>query len=152
MPTISRVAAAPQGNPITRPVSASTSVSRKIIHCTTLRCAPKAKGHINRLKAIKRQMYGRAGFDLLKARVGSRTRRLTCAPKVRKILYFMDIAPNLIRRFGEYVTFLRNLGLKPPFRWIAGFEGISKMTLEFPPPARFFPVWKRPHLYERYGF
>jgi transposase len=27
------------------------------------------EGHINRLKAIKRQMYGRAGFDLLKARV-----------------------------------------------------------------------------------
>jgi transposase len=26
-------------------------------------------GHINRLKAIKRQMYGRAGFELLKARV-----------------------------------------------------------------------------------
>ena len=28
-----------------------------------------AEGHINRLKVIKRQMYGRAGFDLLKARV-----------------------------------------------------------------------------------
>jgi transposase len=27
------------------------------------------EGHINRLKAIKRQMYGRAGFPLLKARV-----------------------------------------------------------------------------------
>jgi transposase len=27
------------------------------------------EGHVNRLKAIKRQMYGRAGFDLLKARV-----------------------------------------------------------------------------------
>ena len=27
------------------------------------------EGHINRLKMIKRQMYGRAGFDLLKARV-----------------------------------------------------------------------------------
>ena len=27
------------------------------------------EGHINRLKAIKRQMYGRAGFELLKARV-----------------------------------------------------------------------------------
>jgi transposase len=27
------------------------------------------EGRINRLKAIKRQMYGRAGFDLLKARV-----------------------------------------------------------------------------------
>lgn len=27
------------------------------------------EGHINRLKVIKRQMYGRAGFQLLKARV-----------------------------------------------------------------------------------
>jgi hypothetical protein len=27
------------------------------------------EGHINRLKAIKRQIYGRAGFELLKARV-----------------------------------------------------------------------------------
>ena len=27
------------------------------------------EGHINRLKVIKRQMYGRASFDLLKARV-----------------------------------------------------------------------------------
>jgi transposase len=27
------------------------------------------EGHVNRLKMIKRQMYGRAGFDLLKARV-----------------------------------------------------------------------------------
>ena len=27
------------------------------------------EGHINRLKMIKRQMYGRAGFELLKARV-----------------------------------------------------------------------------------
>jgi len=27
------------------------------------------EGHINRLKIIKRQMYGRAGFTLLKARV-----------------------------------------------------------------------------------
>jgi len=27
------------------------------------------EGQINRLKMIKRQMYGRAGFELLKARV-----------------------------------------------------------------------------------
>ena len=27
------------------------------------------EGHVNRLKTIKRQMYGRAGFDLLRARV-----------------------------------------------------------------------------------
>jgi transposase len=27
------------------------------------------EGHINRLKTLKRQMYGRAGFELLRARV-----------------------------------------------------------------------------------
>ena len=27
------------------------------------------EGHVNRLKTIQRQMYGRAGFGLLKARV-----------------------------------------------------------------------------------
>jgi transposase len=27
------------------------------------------EGHVNRLKVIKRQMYGRGGFGLLKARV-----------------------------------------------------------------------------------
>src|SRR5215475_12087680 len=27
------------------------------------------EGHINRLKAVKRQMYGRAGFELLRLRV-----------------------------------------------------------------------------------
>ena len=29
----------------------------------------QVEGQINRLKMIKRQMYGRAGFDLLRARV-----------------------------------------------------------------------------------
>lgn len=29
----------------------------------------QVEGHVNRLKMIKRQMYGRANFDLLKARV-----------------------------------------------------------------------------------
>ena len=29
----------------------------------------KVEGHVNRLKVIKRQMYGRAGFKLLRARV-----------------------------------------------------------------------------------
>jgi transposase len=31
------------------------------------------EGHVNRLKTIKRQMYGRAGFALLKARIVNRT-------------------------------------------------------------------------------
>ena len=36
------------------------------------------EGHVNRLKTIKRQMYGRAGFMLLRARV------LNAAPRVRE--------------------------------------------------------------------
>jgi hypothetical protein len=33
------------------------------------RSAGQVEGHVNRLKLIKRAGYGRAGFDLLKARV-----------------------------------------------------------------------------------
>jgi transposase len=44
------------------------------------------EGHVNRLKAIKRQMYGRAGFALLRARVlqaaGTRQRRRALPAKV----------------------------------------------------------------------
>jgi hypothetical protein len=36
---------------------------------TTPRSNGPIEGHINRLKAIKRQVYGRAGFELLRARV-----------------------------------------------------------------------------------
>jgi len=32
-------------------------------------CRNRDEGHINRLKVIKRQMYGRGGFELWKARV-----------------------------------------------------------------------------------
>jgi transposase len=32
----------------------------------------RAEGHVNRIKLIKRQMYGRAGFDLLRIRVMAR--------------------------------------------------------------------------------
>src|SRR6202007_3310328 len=44
------------------------------------------EGHINRLKAINRQMYGRAGFELLKAQVllGRLQAQLNPAPKLRK--------------------------------------------------------------------
>jgi hypothetical protein len=44
------------------------------------------EGHINRLKVIKRQMYGRGGFELLKARVLPLTLPAAAepAPKLRK--------------------------------------------------------------------
>ena len=37
----------------------------------------QTEGQINRLKVIKREMYGRAGFDLLRRRV---LRQQACAP------------------------------------------------------------------------
>src|SRR5262249_36247883 len=45
------------------------------------------EGHINRLNAIKRQMYSRAKLEFLKARVlpWDDLRRTELAPKVRKI-------------------------------------------------------------------
>jgi transposase len=44
------------------------------------------EGHINRLKMVERQMYGRVGFELLRARVrlGMLQKQLNPAPKVRK--------------------------------------------------------------------
>jgi hypothetical protein len=37
----------------------------------------QVEGQVNRLQAIKRQMYGRAGFNLLRARI--RSRRCSCS-------------------------------------------------------------------------
>ena len=46
------------------------------------------EGHINRLKMIKRQMYGRAGFELLRARVLPwESADPTAAPRVREIRF-----------------------------------------------------------------
>ncbi len=49
-----------------------------------------------------------------------------------KMIYFGEIADRLITRFRDYTRFLGNLGIKPPFRWIAGLEGIARMTLSIP--------------------
>ena len=53
------------------------------------------EGQINRLKAIKPQMYGRAGFELLKARVlpWDASAQLHPAPKVRKIRFEYNATP-----------------------------------------------------------
>lgn len=40
-----------------------------VVAAETERSSGQVEGHINRLKTIKRQMYGRAGFALLRARV-----------------------------------------------------------------------------------
>jgi hypothetical protein len=44
------------------------------------------EGHINRQKTLKRQMYGRAGFELLRARLLPMFSWLSAAPKLRKNL------------------------------------------------------------------
>jgi hypothetical protein len=55
----------------------------------------------------------------------------------RDMIYFGEIAPRLIRRFREYVRFLGALGINPPFHWIAGLEGVSRMKLAVPTPVGF---------------
>ena len=48
------------------------------------------------------------------------------------MIFFGEIAERLILRFRDYTRFFENLGIKPPFHWIAGLEGISRMTLAVP--------------------
>ena len=71
------------------------------------------EGHINRLKTLKRQMYGRAGFELLRARLLPMSRGSPCTvieeePKLRdkrqpaapKII---DLHPGLLGVGGTHV-------------------------------------------------
>jgi hypothetical protein len=51
------------------PHAAAQFESRGTLDSEPLGATAPLNGHINRLKAIKRQTYGRAGFELLKARV-----------------------------------------------------------------------------------
>ena len=44
----------------------------------------QVEGQVNRLKVIKREMYGRAGFDLLRCRVLASARRMLVHPRVRQ--------------------------------------------------------------------
>lgn len=32
----------------------------------------------------------------------------------------------------SYARFIENLGIQPPYRWIAGLEGVARTTLEVP--------------------
>ncbi|MGO9316244.1 MAG: hypothetical protein ACLPXT_15990 [Terracidiphilus sp.] len=53
---------------------------------------------------------------------------------VKRHLYFLDIARTLIPMLREYGQFLCSLGIQPPFKWIAGLEGIKGWRLQVPPP------------------
>jgi hypothetical protein len=45
-------------------------------------------------------------------------------------------------RLLEYAQFLEDLGLKPPFRWIAGVTGAKHRLLQ-PPPGPMHVPWRR---------
>jgi hypothetical protein len=52
----------------------------------------------------------------------------------QKHLYFQEIARTLVSNFRGYGEFLRCLGIQPPFKWIAGVEGVKGWRLKVPPP------------------
>ena len=52
----------------------------------------------------------------------------------KRHLYFLDIARTLVPKLREYGQFLRSLGIQPPFKWIAGLEGVKGWRLQVPPP------------------
>jgi hypothetical protein len=52
----------------------------------------------------------------------------------QKHLCFLDIARTLVKRFCGYARFLQGLGIEPPYKWIAGLEGVKGWRLEVPPP------------------
>ncbi len=52
----------------------------------------------------------------------------------KKHLYFLDIARTLVPNLREYGRFLCGLGFLPPFKWIAGIEGVKGWRLQVPPP------------------
>ena len=52
----------------------------------------------------------------------------------KRNLYFSGIAKTLVPKLREYGQFLRSLGVQPPFKWIAGLEGVKGWRLQVPPP------------------
>jgi hypothetical protein len=43
-------------------------------------------------------------------------------------------------RLPEYARFLGNIGLNPPYRWIAGVIGVKDRLLH--PPRMYVPTWR----------
>jgi hypothetical protein len=54
---------------------------------------------------------------------------------VKKHLYFLGIARTLVPKLREYGQYFCSLGIQPPFKWIAGLEGIKGWRLKVPPPT-----------------
>ena len=59
-------------------------------------------------------------------------------------IIFGEISDRLIRRFRDYATLLENLGIQPPYRWIAGLEGLTRMTLDVPARPGFSSPFRGP--------
>src|SRR5262249_12797505 len=55
-----------------------------------------------------------------------------------KHLYFQQIARSLVANFRGYGQFLKCLGIEPPFKWIAGIEGVKGWKLQVPAPSNHF--------------
>jgi len=58
----------------------------------------------------------------------------------KKHLYFVDIVRTLAPKLREYAQFLLCLGLQPPFKWIAGIEGVKGWRLQVPPPPNHISI------------
>lgn len=57
-----------------------------------------------------------------------------------KNLYFQAIARTLLQKFRGYGEFLKCLEIQPPFRWIAGLEGVKGWMLRTPPPPNHINI------------
>ena len=52
-----------------------------------------------------------------------------------QIVYFGDVQNAMCSVLPHYTRFLHNLGIEPPFRWIAGLDGIKSRQLDVQPPG-----------------
>ena len=59
-------------------------------------------------------------------------------------IYIDEIAKYLIKGFRDYTRFLDNLEVKPPYRWIAGIEGVSRMKLVYEGQSSFSHYFNGP--------
>jgi len=56
-------------------------------------------------------------------------------------LYFRDIAKVFVKGLHDYGIFLKNLGVAPPFDWIAGLEDVKGRRLQVPPPPNHISLF-----------
>jgi hypothetical protein len=52
-----------------------------------------------------------------------------------QFVYFGDVQNAMCGVLPHYARFLHNLGVEPPFRWIAGLDGIKGRQLDVQPPG-----------------